>query len=94
MPPPHERFPAADNLGAEVDDRLVMCLELFPGESDPNLVEQASMIVDLLAQAGLENTELVAPIQLGLVQRDIGVLQQGFGHRGFGAAEASAHADG
>ena len=93
MPPTRERFPSAHDLGAKVDDRLVVRLELVSGESDADLIQQASMVVDVLAQARLEHAELVTTVELGFVQRDVGVLEQCVGRRDLRAAETGADAD-
>ena len=94
MPPARERFPSAHDLRPEVDDRLVVRFELVSGKPDANLVEQPSMVVDVFAQAGLKDAELVAAVELGLVQGDVGVLEQGVGCRDLCAAETGADADG
>ena len=93
MPPACQRLPSAHDLGSEIDDRLVIGLELVSGQPDADLIQQPSMSVDMLAQAGLENAEPIAAVELGLVQGDVGILEQCIGRRDPCAAETGANAD-
>ena len=94
--PAGQRLDADQPVRAEVEDGLVVQVELVEGERLAQLGGEPALLAGLPGERGVEDLAAGAAAGLGLVHRDVGVLEQGRGvaveRRGDRDADAGADA--
>ncbi len=78
MAPAHEGLEPLELVGAQVDDRLVVHVELVLAQGGAHRVLDREPLVDARVHAAREDAMRIATTVLRLVERDIRVLEQHF----------------
>jgi hypothetical protein len=76
MVPAHQRLEAGDAVGLDVDDGLVEEVEFALDDGQAHLAQQLDALLDLGPHGRLEHDAAIAAPELGLIERDVGVLEQ------------------
>ena len=76
MPPAQQRFEAADPVGGDVHQRLIVQFEFAVGESAAQIELHVAALLRLPVHLPLEETMNAAAVRLRPVQRHVGVAHQ------------------
>jgi hypothetical protein len=91
MVPARERLDAYRLLGPQIDLELIVDLELAAGEGGAQVVLERAAVLQAAVHLRLEEAEGVAPLVLGAIERNVGVLEKASGL--LSIARGERHAD-